>query len=74
MIIESFSRGTPTEGPSGTTVEGCSDCGEFVDAVSGQVSPLGEVLTQQSVGVFIRPSLPRTMWIAEVDRQARVDF
>jgi hypothetical protein len=32
-----------------------------------QVGPLREVLPQQSIGVFIRTALPRTLRIAEVN-------
>ena len=32
-----------------------------------QVSPFREVLSQQTVGIFIRPTLPWTLWITEVD-------
>jgi len=33
----------------------------------GHVGPFGKVLTEESVGVFVRPSLPRALGIAEVD-------
>jgi len=36
--------------------------------VDGEICPLREVLTQQSVGVLVAASLPRATWIAEVHR------
>ncbi len=32
-----------------------------------EIHSLREVLPQQAIGVFVRASLPRTLWIAEVD-------
>jgi hypothetical protein len=32
-----------------------------------RVSSFWKVLSQQTVGVLIRPTLPRTLWIAEVN-------
>jgi hypothetical protein len=31
-----------------------------------QVCTLGEVVTQQAIGVFIEPPLPRVMWLCKV--------
>ena len=73
MITEHFGRGAPTEGFSGTTVESCGNSCEILGVMSAQVCAFGKVLTQQTVGVLIRPSLPRAMRIAEVDRQIGVD-
>ena len=36
--------------------------------VDREVGTLGEVLAQQAIGVLVRPALPRTLRIAEVDR------
>ena len=69
-MIENFSRGTPTEGLSGTTVENSRNRSELLGAVPAQVSALGEVLAEQAVGVLIGPALPRAMRVTEVDRQA----
>jgi transposase InsO family protein len=38
---------------------------------AGQVSSLRKVLAQQAVGVFVRPTLPRTLGIAEIDLHVR---
>jgi hypothetical protein len=35
-----------------------------------QVGPLGKVLSQQAIGVLVRPALPRALRIAKID----VDF
>ena len=32
----------------------------------GEIHSLREVLSQQAVGIFIRPPLPGTLWITEV--------
>jgi transposase len=50
-----------------TGVELERDSIEIVLAVYGQIRALREVLAQQAVGVFIAPSLPRTLGVAEVD-------
>jgi hypothetical protein len=34
---------------------------------AGQIHPFGEVLSQQSVDLFVRTSLPRSGGIAQVD-------
>src|ERR671918_1980438 len=41
--------------------------------MSGQVGALGGEMAQQSVGVLIRPALPRTVRVTEVDLEAGVD-
>jgi len=73
MVVECFCRGMPAERLAVTIVEGCGDWDEAIGAMPAQVRAFGEVLPQQTVGILIRPSLPWTMGIAEVDRQARVD-
>ena len=32
-----------------------------------EVGALGEVLTQQAVGVLVKPTLPRVIWVGKVD-------
>lgn len=41
---------------------------QLVLAEHRQVRPLGHVLPQEAIGVFIDGSLPGTVWISEVDR------
>jgi hypothetical protein len=40
--------------------------------MSAQIRAFREVLSQESVGVLVRAALPRTVRIAEVDRQAGI--
>jgi alpha-methylacyl-CoA racemase len=40
--------------------------------VNVEVGPLGKVLAQQAVGVLVRPTLPRRVRVAEVDRDCQV--
>ena len=39
--------------------------------VAGEVSPLRQVLAQQTIGVLVRPALPRTVRVAEIDLHDR---
>ena len=41
--------------------------------VAGEVSPLRQVLAQQTIGVLVRPALPRTVRVAEIDLHAGGD-
>src|SRR5262249_20744478 len=56
-----------------SAVEGGCNSRQIVHAVRAQVRPLGEVLAEQTVGVFIRAALPGTVRVTEEDLQARVD-
>ena len=38
----------------------------------GKIHSLGEVLPEQTVGVFVGAALPGTLWITEVDLDVRV--
>ena len=51
----------------GSQVELQSDGIQLRLGVSGQIGSLGEVLSQQPVGVLVRATLPGTVRIAEVD-------
>ncbi len=42
--------------------------------VLAEVSSLGKVLPQQSVGIFIAASLPRALGVTEVNFQPRIDL
>ena len=35
--------------------------------VPGEIDPLWEVLSKQSVGIFVGPALPRALRVAEID-------
>ena len=39
-----------------------------------KIGALGQELAQQSVGVLVRPALPRALWIAEIDPQPGCDL
>lgn len=47
------------QGLSGPFVELAGNGAELGLAVQGQVGPVGQILAQQPVGVFVRASLPR---------------
>ena len=68
MLFKRCDWRTPTKGFSWPTVECCGYRYQVIPAMSAQVCAFGKVLTQQPVGVLIRPSLPRAMRIAEVNR------
>lgn len=38
-----------------------------------KVSSLGEILANETVGILIGPSLPRTSWMSEIDLDSGVD-
>jgi len=73
MLVEGLGRGLPTEGLTGSVVEGSRDGGEVVGGALAQGGALGEVLAQQTVGVLVGATLPGAVRVAEVDRQAGVD-
>ncbi len=50
MLVEGLRGCPPTEGLSGSGVEGRGDGGEVAAAMPGEVGALGEVLAQQAVG------------------------
>ena len=53
-------------------IEAVSNGIELFLAIDRQVRSLGQILTQQAVGVLTGAALPGTMWIAEVDAHAGV--
>src|SRR3954453_15917807 len=71
--VESLGRRSPTERLARSAVEGGGHGRELVGAMHAQVGALREVLSQQPVGVLVRPPLPRGARIAKVHLQARVD-
>ena len=73
MISKYLRRCFPAECFSRPTVECSSHRVEFVPRVSGQIGALGEVLAQETIGVLVGASLPRAVWVAEVDRQSCLD-
>src|SRR5918998_551809 len=73
MISKCFCRRLPAEGLSWPTVKGGSDRLKFVMGVPGEVSALGKVLAQETIGVLIGTPLPRAVRVAEVDWQSCFD-
>jgi hypothetical protein len=51
-------------------VQAVGDSIEFILAVDREVGAFGQVLTQQSVGVFASAALPRAVRVAEVHAHA----
>jgi hypothetical protein len=60
------------QGLSRALIETHRDLIEMSLRVDGQVGPLGEVLSQQAVCIFIAAALPGTLRITEVDLHLRV--
>ena len=73
VLVERLSWSFPTKDLARSTVQVLCDGSKVVSTVLAQVSALWEVLTQQAVCVFVRPPLPRTAWITEVDWEVSVD-
>src|SRR6478735_5178464 len=65
--IKSFGWGCKSQSLAWSFVELPSHFVELGLRVHGQVSPLRQVLPQQTVGVLIGTTLPRTLRIAEVN-------
>lgn len=40
----------------------------------GEIRSLGEVLAQQTIGVFVTATLPGAFWITEVDIKTGIDL
>ena len=58
-------RRLPVQAFSGARVQALGGRVQFVLGVARQIDPLGEVLAQQPIGIFIGPALPRTMRVGE---------
>src|SRR5205823_10053787 len=72
-LVQSLGRCSPSKRLARTTIQRCRHGGKRVDAVHAQVRALRKVLAQQPIGVLVRPSLPRTVRIAEVDLNASLN-
>jgi len=72
-IIECFGWRSPAESLSRSAIKGDCHCVELSRGVPADVRTFGKVLPQQPVGVLVRSTLPRTLWIAEVNFQSGVD-
>src|SRR5207248_887185 len=65
--------GVPAEGLAWSAVELCGDAVEGSAVVAGEVGAFGEVLADESDGVFGGAALPGPAGVAEVDLDAGVD-
>jgi transposase len=70
---EDISGRLESQGLSWTLVEPTSDLVQIGLRQTRQFHPIGEVLSQKAVGILIRASLPRALWIAEEDLHVRGD-
>jgi hypothetical protein len=57
-LVEFLFGAEPVECFAGSVVEFGGDCGEVFCGVGGEVGAFGEVLTEQSVGVFVGSAMP----------------
>lgn len=62
-------RGHKVETFSLARVQPIGNGAQLSQSIAGQVCPLGQVLTQQRVGILVGPALPR----AHADRQKDLD-
>lgn len=67
---EQFGGTLPTEGFSRSDVELPGHGIGFGLSEAGEIHPLGEILTQQAMGVFVDAALPGAVRVGEVDRNA----
>lgn len=72
QVVESLCRRAPTECLSGPAIEGIRDGTEFIDPMLAEVRSFREVLTQETVGIFVAAALLGTLGIAEVNLEASV--
>src|SRR5229473_3935812 len=63
----------PAEGFAGPAVEFMGNSVKPVLSNTSQAPTLRKVLAEESVGVLVAASLPRTSWVAEIDCQAGID-
>ena len=65
--FEDFNRRLPAKRFAWSRIQGMGYCAQIPGCVPAEVGPLGEVLSQQTIGVFVRAALPGALRIAEVD-------
>ena len=68
VFVVDLQRGVESMPLPGPGVEAQGDLVEFVLTVDRQVRALGQVLTQQAVGVLVAAALPGAVRVGEVDR------
>ena len=69
-LSEALQRREPVVCSARAAVHAVGNSVEFVLGVDRQVRALGQVLSQQPVGVLARAALPGAVWVAEVHRHA----
>lgn len=69
-LCEDLQRRVPVQRGPRAGVEAVGDGIEFLLGVDGQVGAFGQVLAQQTVGVFADTALPGTVGVAEVHAHA----
>ena len=74
MFVECFSGCAPAECLAGSAVERGSDRFEVLGGVSGEVCSSREILSEKTVGVLVRPSLPRALRVTEINVKSGRDL
>ena len=67
QAVESFCRCSPVEGFAWPRVQRVGNGVQFFCAVLAEVSALGKVLAQQTIGVLVAAALPRALRVTEVN-------
>ena len=70
-LSEHLQRGVPVVCSARSGVQAVGDAIEFFLAEDTEVSALGQVLTNEAVGVLAGAALPRAVGVAEVDLDQR---
>ena len=71
--VESFCWCLPAERFPGSRVQCVRNGAQFCGAVLAEVRPLREVLSEQAGGVLVAATLPRALWVAEVNLETGGD-
>ena len=72
-LVENFNRCFPIQRFTRSCVHSMGDRVQFSGWMLAEIGALRKVLAQQTVGVFVRTSLPRALRIAEVDLEPGID-
>ncbi len=71
--VESFCRCLPTQCFARARVQRVGDGAQLVSTMLAEIRALGEVLAEQTVGVFVTATLPWALRVAEVDLETGID-
>lgn len=66
-LIEDFLRGSKAKDSARPAVQGVFDGGELSLSDGAQVHALGQVLSDEAIGILVRTTQPRAMRVAEED-------